>query len=126
MDIFKLLILTILFLMLLQLLREHCSPFAVLASAAACIVILFITLKVSAPIFVFAGKLSSLINNDSLKCVMKCIAIAILTQMTQELCGESGQLALAGRVELAGKISILICALPMFTELLNIISGILL
>lgn len=125
MDIFKLLIMVLVFLMILVLLREHSPSYAVLASAAACIVLLVMVLKVAAPIFTFAQKLSDIIQNDNLQTVMKCVAIAILAQMTEDLCCESGQKAMAGRVELAGKVSILVCALPMFAQLLEQIAGIL-
>ncbi|MEG0305133.1 MAG: stage III sporulation AC/AD family protein [Oscillospiraceae bacterium] len=125
MDIFKLLVLVLVFLMMVQLLRTHNPSFAILASAACCVVLMLFSLKVCAPMFDFIRTLTGLADNESFGAVIKCVAIVLVTQMTQELCAESGQLALAGRVELAGRIAVLLCALPLFKEIMNIITGML-
>lgn len=40
-----------------------------------------------------------------------------MAQSVQDLCMEAGQTALAGRVELAGKVAVLLAAMPLFTVL---------
>ena len=51
------------------------------------------------------------------KVVFKAVAIALMAQSVQDLCMEAGQTALAGRVELAGEVAVLLAAMPLFTVL---------
>ena len=125
MDIFKLLVLVLLFLLVLQLLRQHNPSFAIMASAACCVVLMLFTFEVCAPVFSLIRTLTGLSDNESFGAVLKCVAIILVTQMTQELCTESGQTALAGRVELAGRVAVLITALPLFSQMMDIITGML-
>lgn len=125
MDIFKIMVLVLVLLLLIQILRQHSPAQAVLVSAACCIILLVYALAQAAPVFEFANKLSSMLQNDDLLVVLKCIAIALLAQTTQELCKESGQTALASQVDLCGRIAITICALPLFTQVLTILTRLL-
>ena len=50
---------------------------------------------------------------------MKCLGICYLTEIGSQLCKESGQLAISSKIELAGKVMVLILSLPMFEELLK-------
>lgn len=125
MDIFKIMIVTLILLLLIQILRQNSPSQAILVSAACCIILLVYALTQAAPIFEFARKLSAMLQNDDLLSVLKCIAIAILTQTTQELCKESGQTALASQIDLCGRIAITVCALPLFTQVLNLLTRLL-
>lgn len=51
--------------------------------------------------------------------LFKAVGICFLCQFSSDICKDAGQSALAGRVELAGKIMILISALPLMEEVLN-------
>lgn len=60
-----------------------------------------------------------------LKPVMKITGIAYISQIGSELCLDSGEKAIAGRVESAGKIAISVVALPIAKEAFVKIMGIL-
>lgn len=55
--------------------------------------------------------------------VLKCVAIAIVTRVTAELCRDSSQGASAAAVELAGTICAMSVALPLILSMLNMIGG---
>ena len=58
------------------------------------------------------------------KTVLKITGIAYITQTASELCRDSGEGALSGKVELCGKILICSSALPAVTSLVKVISEI--
>ena len=67
------------------------------------------------------------VNPEYAKVLLKSVGICFICQFSSDICKDSGQSALAGKVELAGKILILISALPLMEEILttanSLISG---
>lgn len=61
------------------------------------------------------------ISEEYLQIIFKAIGICYLTQLGCDFCKDSGESALASELELAGKIALLIIALPLFSDLLNIV-----
>ena len=57
--------------------------------------------------------------------LVKAMGIVILGQIARDVCKDAGQTALAGQVELAARALILFAALPLFQQLLQVISGLL-
>lgn len=60
------------------------------------------------------------INKSYLTILLKCIGICFITEFTCDCCKDASQQALSGTVLLCGRISVLITALPLFTEFLSI------
>lgn len=56
-----------------------------------------------------------------IKPVLKCVAIAVITKMTADLCRDSAQAAAASAVELAGTICALCVIMPLLMSMLNTI-----
>ena len=54
--------------------------------------------------------------------LLKCVGICFLTEFTCDTCKDAGQAALSDIVLFSGRIMILASALPLFTELLNMVS----
>ena len=69
------------------------------------------------PVLSCVETLSQFSGFEHLGTVFKAVAIALMAQSVQDLCMEAGQTALAGRVELAGKVAVLLAAMPLFTVL---------
>lgn len=55
--------------------------------------------------------------------VLKCVAIAIVTKVSSELCRDSAQAAAAAAVELAGTVCALSVAMPLLMSMLKMIGG---
>lgn len=53
--------------------------------------------------------------------LFKCVGICFLTEFTCDTCKDAGQASLAGIVLFGGRISVLLLALPLFSELLGIV-----
>lgn len=53
--------------------------------------------------------------------LLQCFGIGMITKLTMQTCQDFGENSLAGKVDLMGKISILITALPLFSEWLDLI-----
>mgnify|MGYP003312260167 CR=1 FL=1 len=54
--------------------------------------------------------------------LLKCVGICFLTEFTCDTCKDAGQAALSDIVLFSGRIFVLVSALPLFTELLNMVT----
>lgn len=52
--------------------------------------------------------------------MLKALGISLCCRMSADICRDCGESLLASRVELAGKVSIVLISLPVVTNLLNI------
>lgn len=59
------------------------------------------------------------VNSKYISILIKALGICFICQFASDICKDAGQSALASKVELAGKIMILISALPLIEEVLN-------
>lgn len=59
------------------------------------------------------------VNSKYISVLIKALGICFICQFASDICKDAGQSALASKVELAGKIMILISALPLIEEVLN-------
>ncbi|MCM1024784.1 MAG: stage III sporulation AC/AD family protein [Prevotella sp.] len=62
-------------------------------------------------------------EEEYLTVLFKALGICCITQFACDICRDSGENALAVQAELAGKLSLLILALPLFDTLSEIVSG---
>ena len=63
------------------------------------------------------------INTQYIKIVFKIIVISYVTEFTASLCKDSGESAIAVKVETVGKLIIIAASLPVFKELISVLSG---
>ena len=60
------------------------------------------------------------VNSEYAKAVIKALGICYVVQLAADTCRDAGQSALAGKVELGGKAAVVVIALPLFQNLLNL------
>lgn len=65
------------------------------------------------------------VSKSYLEIIFKAIGICYLTQLGCDYCKDAGENVIASELELAGKVSLLIVSLPLFSELIDIIKRIL-
>lgn len=65
------------------------------------------------------------VSSEYLDVIFKSIGICYLTQLGCDYCKDAGENALAGELEIAGKISLLIIALPLFSAIIEIVKDLL-
>lgn len=127
MDIFKILAIAILTCIASLIVKQVKPDFASLVSLAGGVVILLLLINyISSILDVFRGIIDKANLSPTLfSSILKIIGIGYLTEFTANLCSDTGNSSLATKVGLAGKIIILFLALPIITNLLEVIMGIL-
>ena len=63
------------------------------------------------------------VSETLIKPVLKCVAVAIITKMTSDLCKDSSQAAAASAVELAGTVCALCIIMPLLMSMLTAVGG---
>ena len=122
MDFIKILGVGIITAVISVLIRQYKPEYAlILALAAGCIMITAIAFGAYPAIY----KVKELLNSASLGSInidilLKALGIAFITQLAVDACKDAGVSSIATKIELAGKIAILITALPLFEKLADI------
>ena len=91
------------------------------SAAGGCFIFLLMLSGVSdsfAQITEYISKLG--VNAGCFKVVLKALGVCYVTGFTADLCRDYGQSSLAGRVELAGKLCILVISLPLMKQVMDI------
>lgn len=112
-------------LVFVSLLRQYSPPLSVLVSFGAGAVVFLLALHASQPLFQFLDSMVRQTDTQGFSCLLKAAGIALVAQLAQDTCRESGHAALAGQIEFAGKIGVLAAAAPMFSELAQILTRLL-
>lgn len=100
-------------------LKRYNQEYAVIISIIAGVVILVeILLNVTPAVQQIAGLLSGVGLSQGYGLILfKALGICFLAQFAADSCRDAGESALASKVELAGKISILVLSLPLFEDI---------
>ena len=108
-------------------LKKYTPEISAVLSGAAGAVILIAVMQRTAPVVREISELSDRAGISSAygRVLLKTIGICFLCQFTADTCRDSGQSSLASKVELAGKIAVLLTALPLFEDILQIAAGLL-
>lgn len=127
MDIFKIAIIGICIASVALTIKNVKPEMALLVSIAAAILILLLTIT---PLSQIAGFISTItsampISHEIFSVLFKAVGIGIVSQLASEICFDAGERAIASKILLAGRISILAVSIPLYVEILKIISGLL-
>jgi stage III sporulation protein AD len=108
---------------LLAVLRVEKPEMAVLLSVAVGVLLFFMLLeKLGVVIQEFHGLTTKAgVDPSYLRTVFKVVGIAYLTGFGAQICRDSGEGALALKVEMAGKVAILILTIPVMTAILQML-----
>lgn len=103
------------------------ADFSIFIGIAGGLIIIFLIINYLTGIFSTIKSIISLtgVNASLYSILMKIIAIGYLIEFTAGICSETGNQALGDKVLLGGKIVILVMALPIITNILQIIMDIL-
>ena len=63
------------------------------------------------------------LNREILQVLLKTLGICLLTQFGADLCRDAGETALAGQVELTGKLMALAAALPLIRQVAGAVTA---
>jgi stage III sporulation protein AD len=106
-------------------LRQYKQEFGLYIPLIAGIIILTAVITAMRPVLDTVRKLmeSAGMNNIYGETLLKGLAVCYLTQLATDACKDAGETAIAGKLELAGKIAIVVLSLPLFNNLVVLITG---
>lgn len=109
--------------LLLSVVRQHSPPFAVALSLAVAVAVFVFLLPdlVEVVRLVQGYALAGGVAERLLGTVMRVLGIAYLTELAAGVCCDSGEQALGQRIELGGKILILLLAVPVLNAVLALV-----
>ncbi|HZK57960.1 MAG TPA: stage III sporulation protein AD [Clostridia bacterium] len=90
--------------------------------AAGIIIFLFIITRLQSVIEIL-GQLANKVNIDSiyLSIVLKIVGIAYIAEFGAQVCKDAGEGVMASKIEFAGKILIMVMAVPILVSLMDLI-----
>ena len=127
MDIFKIIAFAIITLMLIIILEKTNKEYVVVLSIISAIIIfLLIIAKLEEIIFLLDNLVTNAgINKDYLKLLLKVTGIAYIVELAKNICVDAGSSSLATKIELAGKVSVVVLTIPVITNVIEVMVNIL-
>ena len=123
MEIVKIIATAFVSVVIIAILKQHRPEFAMYASITAGMIILYYIIGSFSPILSMLQNLSEKMGVSSkfFIILLKITGIAYLTEFGSNICRDSGETAIASKVELAGKVLIIGLSVPIITTLLETI-----
>ncbi len=127
MTIYQLLAAVSACLLLYLLIKNFNERFAVFASIAGAVLILFFVSTKLSSVFTFVYHLadSAGIRNDYFEVIIKGLTVCYLGEFTISACKDCGLSGWSDKVELACRCTLLVLAIPLFEDFLDVIVGLL-
>lgn len=123
MDIVKIIGVGLIALIIIIILKQYKPEFTVYVSIIAGTIILFMVMDKLTSVVGLLTNLTSRTGTGStfLKILLKITGIAILTEFAVSICKDSGETAIASKIDLGGKIIIISISIPIITALLELL-----
>lgn len=103
----------------ISILRSVKSDFAPYATAGAGIVLLGVAIKELEALKELISYVSAYGGESIFSPITKALIIALLCQITAEICRDFGENGIASKVELGGKVAIIYLSVPLIKEVLK-------
>lgn len=127
MEIIKIIGIALIALIIIILLKQYKPEFVIYVSLIAGVLILFLVIDELTGIVKLIESIAdkASINSQFLSILLKITGIAFLSEFAVSICKDSGEAAIASKVELGSKIIIISMSIPIISTLLEIILKIL-
>ncbi len=127
MDIIKIIGIAFIAVIIIVILKQYRPEFAIYASIIAGVLILAMASGTLSGIIDMINSISSKtnINSEFLVILIKITGIAILTEFAVSICKDSGESAIASKVDIGGKIIIISMSIPIINALIDTVVKIL-
>ena len=127
MDIIKIIGVGLIALIIIVIVKQYRPEFVIYVSLMAGVLILMMIMDKMGAIIELLTTLSNKtsINNEFLVLLIKITGIAFLTEFAVSICKDSGETAVANKVDLGGKVLIISMSIPIIASLLETILKIL-
>lgn len=123
MDVIKIIGVGLIALIIIIILKQYRPEFVIYVSLIAGALILLLVIDKIGSIIELLTTLSNktAINNEFLTLLIKITGIAFLTEFAVSICKDSGEAAIANKVDIGGKIIIISMSIPIISSLLETI-----
>lgn len=123
MDIIKIIGVGLIAVIIITVLKQYKPEFTVYISICAGAIILGLVMTRISAVIQLLTELSNKVSdtNGFLKILIKITGIAFLTEFAVSICKDSGESAIASKVDLGGKVIIISMSVPIISELLETI-----
>lgn len=127
MEIIKIIGIGLIALILIIILKQYKPEFVIYVSLIAGALILTLTFSKISGIIELINSLSSKasINQEFIKLLIKITGIAILTEFAVSICKDTGETAIASKIDMGGKVIMVSMSVPIIAGLLETIIKIL-
>lgn len=127
MDIIKIIGVGLIALIIIVIVKQYRPEFVLYVSLTAGVLILVLIMDKMGAIIDLLTTLSNktTLNNEFLVLLIKITGIAFLTEFAVSICKDSGETAIANKVDLGGKVIIISMSIPIIASLLETIIQIL-
>jgi stage III sporulation protein AD len=125
MEIVKIVAIAIVCALLCTVLKQYKPEYAIVVQLAASVFILLLVVSAMGDLINAVRELvnGSGIDTEYLTLLLKALGVAVLTQLAADACRDSGETALSNKVELAGKVTILLLCLPLVKAMIQLSAG---
>lgn len=122
-DVIKIIGVGFVALIAIIIIKQYKPEFAIYISIAAGVIILFLIMDKFKAIINLLQSISNKagINNQFLGLLLKITGIALLAEFAINICKDSGEGAIASKIEMGSKIIIVSMSIPIISNLLDII-----
>ena len=103
------------------LIKQYRPEFAMMVSLSCGVLIFALILINLSPAFGQTEDLMSRANLDNqyFRVLVKSLGICYVTSIASDTCKDAGQAAIAGKIELAAKVAIVVMSLPLFLQIID-------
>ena len=127
MDIIKIVGIGLTALIIIMVLKQYKPEFAIYVSLiAGALILIFVVDKFTGIVNLFTALSNKVkMNNQFISILLKITGIALLTEFAVSICKDSGETAVANKIDLGGKVIIISISIPIMTALLETVVKIL-
>ncbi|MCL1788769.1 MAG: stage III sporulation AC/AD family protein [Oscillospiraceae bacterium] len=106
-------------------LKQYKPEFGMYISLIASIIILLVIVRQITPVIDTIEELIHAVSIDAAygAALLKALAICYITQLASDTCRDSGETAIAAKIEMGGKLAIVLVSLPLFKGVVDIITN---
>lgn len=107
-------------------LKQYKPEFALIVTVLTAI---FITVSAIGWVVPVVSEIKGMLDNasisySSLSILIKAVGICYVTQLTSDVCKDTGQASVASKIELVGRIALCVSAIPLYREVLSLVETI--
>ncbi|MCD7777688.1 MAG: stage III sporulation protein AD [Clostridiales bacterium] len=123
MDIYKITAVGLIGAVLSITVKKDCPQIAAVITVVTSVLILSFVLSKLETVVSLLSKIDNMLSTESsyVKLILKVIAVAYISSFGGKLCRDFGESSIGDKIELGGKIIILVVSLPVITGLLDML-----